>query len=91
MLIEIAVPDNVGITEVRPDDLPRDWNSVPDHPDCVQLGDEWVASSRTLLLRVPSAVMPRESNVLINPEHREMERVKVVTQEPFTFDARLVG
>lgn len=91
VLVEISVPDDVGITEVRLDQLPSDWNSMPDHPDCVQLGDEWVASSGTLLLGVPSAVMPRESNVLINPEHPEMGRVKVAAQEPFTFDARLVG
>ncbi|HUG41828.1 MAG TPA: RES family NAD+ phosphorylase [Longimicrobiales bacterium] len=91
VLSEIAVPDDVGITEVRLNQLPGDWNSMPDHPDCVRLGDEWVASSGTLLLRVPSAVMPRETNMLINPEHAEMERVKVAAQEPFTFDPRLIG
>lgn len=91
VLVEVDVPDDVGLTEVRLDQLPSDWNAVPDHPECVRLGDEWVTSSRTLLLRVPSAVMPRESNVLINPEHPEMERVMVAAREPFAFDPRLVG
>jgi RES domain-containing protein len=90
LLIEIAVPEDVGITEVRPDQLPSDWNSIPDHPDCVRLGDKWVASAGTLLLKVPSAVMPRESNLLINPQHPEMERVKVARTEPFAFDPRLI-
>lgn len=91
VLIEIAVPDDVGTSEVDLDQLPSGWNATADHPACVRLGDEWVTSSETLLLRVPSAVMPKETNVLVNPRHPEMERVRTVGVEPFQFDRRLLG
>jgi RES domain-containing protein len=90
VLMEMDVADDVGITEVRLDPLPGDWNSVPDHPECVRLGDEWVARSDTLVLSVPSAVMSRERNLLLNPRHADMERVKVIGTEPFAFDPRLL-
>lgn len=90
VLMEIDVPDDVGVTEVQLDQLPGDWKSVPDHPECVRLGDEWVARSDTLVLAVPSAVMSRERNLLLNPQHPDMDRVKVSGTEPFAFDPRLL-
>ncbi len=91
VLMEIAVPADAGMGEAGLDQLPGDWNAVPDHPACIELGEEWLTSLDTLLLKVPSAVMPRESNVLINPAHPDMGRVEVVVSEAFGFDPRLAG
>ncbi len=90
VITKIDVPEDVQVTGVSPDELPDGWNSTPDHPACVGLGDEWLAASATLLLRVPSAVMPAETNVLINPEHSDVERVNIVVRHPFSFDPRLL-
>jgi RES domain-containing protein len=89
VLMEIAVPADVGMGEVGVERLPGDWNAVADHPACIRLGEKWLTSLDTLLLQVPSAVLPRESNVLINPVHPEMRRVEVVGREAFAFDPRL--
>lgn len=90
ILIEIEVPDDASIEEVGLDRLPEGWSSIADHPECVAIGDDWSASRRSLLVRVPSAVMPKETNVLINPEHPEAGRVRVVAAEPFQLDRRLI-
>lgn len=39
---------------------------------------------------VPSAVLPREMNYLVNPRHPEASSIQVVGQEGFRLDRRLV-
>lgn len=52
-------------------------------------GDAWLKSASSLGLLVPSRVIPLEMNVLLNPHHPEMARVKASLVEPFVFDDRL--
>ena len=86
----IEVPDDAGEGIVAVDDLPPDWNQVPDHPACARIGDQWAAAGTVLLLRVPSTVVPEESNLLINPDHPLSGDVLMVSIRPFAFDSRLV-
>lgn len=86
----IEVPDDGGEGIVAVDDLPPDWNQVLDHPACARIGDQWAAKGTVQLLRVPSAVVPEESNVLINPDHPRAGDVLMVSIRPFAFDSRLV-
>lgn len=87
--MQIEVPDDAVIEEVRVDDLPRDWNRQPDHRACVELGDGWAVAGRALALRVPSAIVPEESNLLLNPGHPDAGRLRVARVRGFTFDPRL--
>lgn len=57
--------------------------------ECQAAGILWAASLRSVALVVPSVVIRRENNVLLNPRHRSMTEVKVVIREPFIFDDRL--
>lgn len=67
------------------------WDAEP--AGCVSLdaGDAWLASSDSLLLRVPSVVVPEEMNVLINPMHPEASNLKAAKIRRFLYDARLRG
>jgi RES domain-containing protein len=38
---------------------------------------------------VPSAIIPEETNVLINPKHKDFKKVKIKAARQFEFDARL--
>ena len=85
------VPDDLVAMAIEvPDDLPPDWNQVLDHPACARIGDQWAAKGTVLRLRVPSAVVPEESNVLINPDHPRAGDVRMVSIRPFAFDSRPV-
>lgn len=88
--LEVEFPDDVPVGCVELDDLPPDWNCIPCHPACVAIGDRWIAEGRALLLRVPSAIIPEESNYLLNPRHPEAARARLVSMRDFTFDARLL-
>lgn len=89
--MEIEVPDAAGIgAEVTPEQFPAgDWREYPAPDWEAELGDLWLEDGTFLWLAVPSAVVPREYNVLINPLHPRMKAVRVVSTHPFSFDSRL--
>ena len=87
---EIEIPDTLEIESVALADLPKDWR-LPGHPGCRAIGDTWLAEERTAVLRVPSAVVPEESNYIINPGHRGAKSIHVVGRRKFAFDSRLLG
>ncbi len=72
--------------------LPLDWQQLPD-PYAVStqtVGSEWVKSGRSLALRVPSAVIPKESNLLLNPLHPRFSSVVLGGLEDLAIDPRLL-
>lgn len=89
--MEIQIPDSPGISayaEVK--QLPDGWRTYPAPEWEADLGDTWIADGAFLSLGVPSAVVPEEYNVLINPAHLAMRQVKVLSVRPFRFDDRLL-
>jgi RES domain-containing protein len=85
--VTFEAPDSVKSTTLEPSDIPG-W----DDPDMIasrKAGDAWLAKAPTAVLRVPSVVFDVERNVLINPEHPEFRRFRVVGIEPVRWDERL--
>jgi RES domain-containing protein len=52
-------------------------------------GDKWLASAESVLLEVPSAILPETSNILLNPAHPGANAVRVLWHEAYPFDRRL--
>ena len=69
--------------------LPAGWEPI-DSAEPRALGDEWLGRASSAVLRVPSAPIPRENNVLLNPGHRDFARVSVEESVAFSFDPRLL-
>ena len=74
------IPDG-RIDTLRRNQLPDGWREAPAPDSAKELGDQWLQSERSLALRVPSAVVPAEDNILINPNHPAFGEVK--TEGPF--------
>ncbi|MDQ3207339.1 MAG: RES family NAD+ phosphorylase [Gemmatimonadota bacterium] len=70
--------------------LPARWRRFPSPPENQAIGDRWVAEGRSLILRVPSVIVPAAANFLINPSHPEFGKVAVGRPERFAFDPRLL-
>jgi len=85
----IEVPDEPAPEVVDVAALPPNWRDFPAPPELADLGTTWARSSRSLLLRVPSAVVAHEHNILINPAHPDIARVVLATVEDFRLDRRL--
>jgi RES domain-containing protein len=71
--------------------LPDGWRSYPAPSELQRIGDEWVRSQRSAVLEVPSVIVERESNYLLNPAHPDFSSVVIREPEPFTFDERLLA
>ncbi len=54
------------------------------------IGDSWLRRRHSLLMSVPSAIVPGERNVLINPWHKLAYAARVVSREKFAVDRRLL-
>jgi RES domain-containing protein len=71
--------------------LPGRWHRYPSPPENQAIGDRWVAEGRSLILQVPSAIIPAAANFLINPLHPEFGKIVVGRPERFAFDPRLLS
>jgi RES domain-containing protein len=89
VLITVAFPDALSSEAISLDAVPATW-TTPLDPACMALGDAWLQRMNAPVLRVPSAVVPEESNYLINPLHPEAGRITIRASRPFQFDERLV-
>lgn len=85
------VPDSVSRTVLTPRDLPAHWRQVPAPPALAAIGDSFAASRKSAILIAPSALVPTESNWLINPLHPDFAKIKLRPLEPFHYDARFFG
>lgn len=87
VLLELQLPDVASRQSVALSELPDQWQ---DYSAITQeRGREWIESNRSLALQVPSAIVPEESNVLLNPTHRGWRQVDVRIIRPFHFDRRM--
>lgn len=79
-----------SVERVSLQNLASDWTTDPSFASTRAIGDAWLEGERSLVLLVPSAVVPQEENVLINPEHALfVGSVRIASGEPFLFDPRL--
>jgi RES domain-containing protein len=88
-IISIGIPDSVSVKQVDLSTLPRGWNLTPSPFELADMGATWVARGESLLLRVPSAVIAHEFNIIINPNHPDMKQVEIMAIEDFMYDERL--
>jgi RES domain-containing protein len=70
--------------------LPADWTEEPPPPSTMEIGDRWVKEGRSAVLQLPSAIIPSESNYLLNPSHRDFQKITIRKPAAFSFDPRLV-
>lgn len=77
------------VTDLALAELPEGWDSTPPGPTSQTVGDVWLAEERSVALRVPSVVVPAESNYVLNPGHPDFRRVTVDPPEELRIDPRL--
>jgi RES domain-containing protein len=70
--------------------LPKNWRSSPALPELALLGDAWLKDGTSAVLEVPNAIIPAESNYLLNPHHRDFGAIEIGNPQPFEFDLRLL-
>lgn len=89
VIFRIRFPASLAARITLPD-LPPGWREEPPPPACQAIGDRWIATARHAILRVPSALVPDETNFLLNPAHPDFPKIEIGTPQPFRFDPRLI-
>jgi RES domain-containing protein len=72
------------------DSLPEDWADNPAPESTKRIGTEWIDAHASVVLGVPSAVVPDEFVYLINPRHSDFPDLRIGQPASFRFDPRLV-
>jgi len=89
-LATIDIPDTIQIEALSHSKLPHNWRQYPSPKQLADMGDAWIFTARNLALAVPSAIIPQESNILLNPLHPDMQHISILSVEPYHFDERLL-
>ncbi|MDY0074081.1 MAG: RES domain-containing protein [Thauera sp.] len=90
VLIPAHLPDDLAETRFDIDQLPEDWRTIGARDVLQGLGLTWLQSAKTAVLNVPSAVVPGERNLLLNPRHPEFCRITQGEPQSLQTDTRLL-
>lgn len=87
----IHIPDNDNLfRQVKIADLPVNWKSMAAYSVLQQIGSNWYKQQDSLVLKIPSAVIPQEYNYLINTIHPDFEdNIRLLLTENYFWDDRL--
>ncbi|MFT4092803.1 MAG: RES family NAD+ phosphorylase [Niabella sp.] len=86
----IEIPDELEVKKINKKILSAHWQEYINYASCQTIGDAWLKENQTAVLQVPSAIITEEYNYLINPQHPDFIRIKILAVEKFTFDERLL-
>lgn len=89
-ITRFVLPDDSTLyLEPDPATLPVGWNTVPADRASMNYGTRWLQSKAHLGLIVPSAVLPLERNIVLNPAHPAIATVQPDEQFDFMYDERM--
>lgn len=89
VMFEMHVEDSMVLYADVPE-LPLNWRVEPAPLETAEYGDTWLASGQSLALGIPSIIVPREWNYLLNPHHPAFEAIAVTARQlDFDLDTRL--
>lgn len=88
-LLYISLPTNIEISTISLQKMKNKW---PNHIDYTQwIGDSFIENNQSLVLQVPSAVVPEECNFLLNPLHKDYKKISIQKSELLQLDERLMN
>ena len=89
VLLPLHLDPDEHLETLDESDLPQDWDAFPHLNATRTLGTQWFEEERSVVLSVPSAVLPVAKNFLINPFHPDFHALERGELVPFSWDTRL--
>ena len=84
-LLEIEVPDDI---ETFAPTIAMNWDRDTD--ETRRIGARFIAEGIFALMNVPSVIMPKARNFLLNPAHADAGQIRIVETYRYPFDSRLI-
>lgn len=89
-ITQFILPDDPQLyLEPGSTELPEGWNTIPADTPSMSFGTQWLRQKQYLGLIVPSAVLPLERNIVVNPNHPAIADVFIDDQFKFMYDERM--
>ncbi len=88
-VVRLDIPDALMAGATVLDTPPVGWDAEPAGGTSIALGERWIKSGISAILRVPSIIVPEELNVLINPAHPDAAKIKAQKIRRYVYDARM--
>jgi RES domain-containing protein len=87
--LEVEIPDS-NIKKIQSIDfIEPKWSTEKAVNQLQMLGSNWLKKKESLAMMVPSAVMNQENNIIVNPFHKDFEKLKIIRTDKMDFDPRL--
>lgn len=87
LLAKIYFPDEFSIEQLI--DLPENWSQYPYNSKTTELFTNLAKDRNFFGLRVPSAVVGLESNIILNPLYKDFGKVEIIDFFKLPIDERL--
>jgi RES domain-containing protein len=88
-VMTIEIDDRAPIIDLPDADLPPNWR-LPENIELKEIGDRFFSENQVIGLKVRSAVMPNQYNIILNPRFPGyQEYVRVIKVDPLEIDQRL--
>jgi RES domain-containing protein len=86
--ITYEVPDN-SIKKFKIGQLPGNWKYYPYANDSRDFGTKFLCENEFLIYGIPSAIIEEEMNYIINPNHPDISRIRILETRDYAFDLRV--
>jgi RES domain-containing protein len=90
LLVPAEIPGDMPRLEIAIEQLPENWRTLEGRRNLEEIGSQWLRDARYGVLDVPSAVIPAERNLLLNPAHADFRRIRIGQPESLKSDLRLL-
>lgn len=70
--------------------VPKDWRAFPASGKTRAIGDAWVESSSSAVLKVPSVTIEHEHNFILNLSHSDFSTITIGAPRSLEIDPRLL-
>jgi len=87
LIAKIQFPDDFVIEELN--ELPEGWNQYPYSSKTTELFTNSAKDRNFFALRVPSAIVGFESNIILNPLYKEFGKIEIIEFIELPIDERL--
>jgi len=88
--IQLQVPDKLISIKIEEEELVNTWRQSHYQEQTVSIGTNWLLSQDSAAMKVPSAVLAQENNILLNPLHKDFSKIKIIDEGELNLDGRLV-
>lgn len=87
-LLTLEIPDK-KVKSIEKEKLPENWFHYPAPRILAEIAEEYYTDYELLGIKVPSALVHQQYNILINPHSNHFSEIKIISSAPFIFDPRL--